>query len=43
MIDYHSGLQGIIYPWYYKGADTPDIIEIEYLANQYTIHVNYSP
>ncbi len=41
MIDYHSGLQGIIYPWYYKGADSPDKIEIEYLANQYDVVSGY--
>ncbi len=41
MIDYHSGLQGIIYPWYYKGEDSPDKIEIEYLANQYDFVSGY--
>jgi len=41
MIDYHSGLQGIIYPWYYKGTDSPDNIEIEYLANQYDVVSSY--
>ncbi len=41
MIDYHSGLQGIIYPWYYKGGDSPDNIEIEYLANQYDVVSGY--
>ncbi|MCP4550967.1 MAG: T9SS type A sorting domain-containing protein, partial [Bacteroidetes bacterium] len=41
MIDYHSGLQGIIYPWYYKTDNCPDFPEISYLANQYDIESAY--
>jgi hypothetical protein len=35
MLDYHSGLQGIVYPWAYRGDPCPDINEISYLAHEY--------
>ena len=41
MIDYHSGLQGIIYPWYYKTDNCPDYSEIRYLAEQYDVTSGY--
>jgi len=41
MIDYHSGLQGIIYPWYYKTDHAPDHPEILYLANNYDTQSGY--
>jgi hypothetical protein len=34
-INYHSGLQGIIYPWFYRGDVCPDNNEVSYLANTY--------
>jgi len=41
MIDYHSGLQGIIYPWYYKTDHAPDHPEILHLANNYDTQSGY--
>ena len=41
MVDYHSGLQGIIYPWYYKTDHSPDHSEILYLANNYDTQSGY--
>jgi hypothetical protein len=35
MIDYHSGLQGIIYPWFYRGNPCPDHNEVLSLATDY--------
>ncbi len=41
MIDFHSGLQGIIYPWYYKTDNCPDYDEVRYLAEQYDVVSGY--
>jgi hypothetical protein len=41
MIDYHSGIQGIIYPWFYRGDHCPDHDEVSYLANEYDIQSGY--
>ena len=41
MVDYHSGLQGIIYPWYYKTDQCPDYTEILHLANKYDTESGY--
>jgi predicted deacylase len=35
MIDYHSGIQGIIYPWFYRGDPCPDHNEVLNLATNY--------
>jgi hypothetical protein len=35
MIDYHSGIQGIIYPWFHRDNACPDHNEVFWLANQY--------
>jgi predicted deacylase len=35
IIDYHSGIQGIIYPWFYRSDACPDHNEVSWLANQY--------
>jgi len=35
MIDYHSGIQGIIYPWSYRGDPSPDHNEVQSLATDY--------
>ncbi len=40
-IDYHAGLQGIIYPWYYKSENCPDYEEVLFLANQYDTQATY--
>lgn len=42
VIDYHSGLQGIIYPWYWRAAASPDDAEFSQLVNQYDAQSGYA-
>ena len=41
LIDYHSGLQGIMYPWAYRPDDAPDNGELAFLANAYDASSGY--